>query len=291
MMNRRTFLGAVSASVAAYKLGAFAEGGPFKPGFGLSGDANRQLKTIGVQLYTVRRELAKDFEGTIAKIADIGYKELEFFTYQDHSPQDVKAILQRHGLTSPSVHVDMKQLRDNLPQAIEAAHVIGHEYIVNPWVNAEDRKSIDDWKRIAAFLNQTAMKVNAAGLKFAYHQHNFEFAPTEGRLPYDVLLADTDPKLVKFEMDLYWITRGGQDPLKYWNKYPGRFPLLHIKDMQKPPGQNFTEVGRGRIDFKKYLANADKAGAQHYFVEQDETPGSPFDSLKISYEYLKQLRF
>ncbi|HZR32027.1 MAG TPA: sugar phosphate isomerase/epimerase [Terriglobales bacterium] len=277
MMDRRSFIGAVGATVLAQRLGAFA--------------ADRQLKRIGMQLYTVRTQLEKDFEGTIAKVAEIGYKEVEFFTYYGHDPKEVKAILERHGLTSPSTHVPMKDLRDKLQQTIDAAHIIGHEWIVNPWVDEEDRGSIENWKRIAAFLNQTAMKVQAAGLKFAYHNHDFEFKPTDGRLPYDVLQADTDPKLVQFEMDLYWITRGGQDPLKYFNKFPGRYPLVHVKDMEKPPGHNFTEVGRGRIDFKRIFAQSEKAGIQHYYVEQDETPGSPFDSLKISYDYLKTLKY
>ncbi len=277
MMDRRSFIGAVGATVLAQRLGAFA--------------ADRQLKKIGMQLYTVRTQLEKDFEGTIAKVAEIGYKEVEFFTYYGHDPKEVKAILERHGLTSPSTHVPMKDLRDKLQQTIDAAHIIGHEWIVNPWVDEEDRGSIENWKRIAAFLNQTAMKVQAAGLKFAYHNHDFEFKPTDGRLPYDVLQADTDPKLVQFEMDLYWITRGGQDPLKYFNKFPGRYPLVHVKDMEKPPGHNFTEVGRGRIDFKRIFAQSEKAGIQHYYVEQDETPGSPFDSLKISYDYLKTLKY
>jgi len=277
MMDRRSFIGAVGATVLAQRLGAFG--------------ADRQLKKIGVQLYTVRTQLEKDFEGTIAKVAEIGYKEVEFFTYYGHEPKEVKAILERHGLTSPSTHVPMKDLRDKLQQSIDAAHIIGHEWIVNPWVDEEDRGSIENWKRIAAFLNQTAMKVQAAGLKFAYHNHDFEFKPTDGRLPYDVLQADTDPKLVQFEMDMYWITRGGQDPLKYFNKYPGRYPLVHVKDMEKPAGHNFTEVGRGRIDFKRIFAQSEKAGIQHYYVEQDETPGSPFDSLKISYDYLKNLKY
>ena len=277
MMDRRSFIGAVGATVLAQRLGALG--------------ADRQLKKIGMQLYTVRTQLEKDFEPTIAKVAEIGYKEVEFFTYYGHDPKEVKAVLDRHGLTSPSIHVPMKDLRDRLQESIDAAHVIGHEWLVNPWVDEEDRGGIENWKRIAAFLNQTAMKVQAAGLKFAYHNHDFEFKPTDGRLPYDVLQADTDPKLVKFEMDLYWITRGGQDPLKYFNKYPGRYPLVHVKDMEKPPGNNFTEVGRGRIDFKRIFAQSEKAGIEHYYVEQDETPGSPFDSLKISYDYLKNLKY
>jgi sugar phosphate isomerase/epimerase len=234
--------------------------------------------------------MEKDFEGSLAKVAALGYKEVEFAGYFNHKPQDVKAILDRHGLKAPSTHIPMADLRKKLPQVLEDAHVIGHEYIVLPWIDEKDRRPLDNWKRIAEFMNQTAETVQQSGLQFAYHNHNFEFENIDGQMPYDLLQENTDRKLVKFEMDLYWITRGGQDPLKYFNQYPGRFPLVHVKDMDKN-SENFTEVGRGRVDFKRVFAQSEKGGIKHYFVEQDETPGSPFDSLKISYDYLSNLRF
>jgi sugar phosphate isomerase/epimerase len=276
MMNRRAFIGSVTATVLLHRLGSFAR--------------NHSLKTIGMQLYTVRRQLEKDFEGTLAKVAALGYKEVEFAGYFHHKPPEVKSILDRHGLKAPSTHIVMADLRNKLSQVLEDSHVIGHEYIVLPWIDEKDRHPLDNWKRIAEFMNQTAEKVHQSGFQFAYHNHNFEFENMDGKMPYDVLQENTDRKLVKFEMDLYWITRGHQDPLKYFDKYPGRFPLVHVKDMDKN-SENYTEVGRGRIDFKRVFAQADKGGIKHYFVEQDETPGSPFDSLKISYDNLSKLQF
>jgi len=286
MMNRRQFLGAASAAALFSCLPSFAT------------DEHR-LGAIGLQLYTVRDQMAKDFEGSIAKVAATGYKEVEFAGYFGRTPQQVRAVLDRHGLTAPSAHIPIEDLRSKLPQVLDAAHVIGHRYIVNPWINKEDRTSLDDWKKIADFFNQTGKKVKAAGLQFAHHNHDFEFKPTDGTVPYDLLLKETDPSLVKLEMDLYWITAAGQDPLKYFNQYPGRYPMLHVKDrpvklahpVYEVEGAKFAPVGRGVIDFNRVFADADKGGVKHYYVEQDYTQGSPFEAIKISYEDLRKMRF
>lgn len=286
MMNRREFVGAVSATVLLSRFAAFAAD-------------EHKLGNIGLQLYTVRDQMAKDFDGTIAKVAATGYKEAEFAGYFNRTPQQVKAVLERNHMAAPSAHIPIEELRAKLPQVIEAAHVIGHEYIVNPWINQEDRGSLDDWKKIAAFFNETGRKVKDAGLQFAHHNHDFEFKPTGGQVPYDLLLKETDPNLVKMEMDLYWITAAGQDPLKYFNEYPGRYPMLHVKDrptklahpIYVTENAKFAPVGRGVVDFKRVFAHADKGGVRHYYVEQDYTEGSPFEAIKISYEDLRKMRF
>lgn len=251
----------------------------------------KRLGTIGMQLYMVRRELEKDFAGTLARVAALGYREVEFAGYFNHPPKEVKAVLDRYHLTSPAAHMQLADLRGNLQPMIEAAHVIGHKYLLVAWSPPEERKSLDDYKRLADLFNKTGEQVKQAGLQFAYHNHDFEFAPLEGEIPYDLLLARTDSQLVKLEMDIYWIVKGGGKPLEYFEKYPGRFHLLHVKDMDATPKHYFTEVGRGVIDFKTIFANAGRAGVRHYFVEQDETPGSPFDSLRISMDYLRKLEF
>ena len=286
MMNRREFLGAASAAVLLSRVTAFAA------------DQHR-LGAIGLQLYTVRDLMEKDFDGSIAKVAATGYKEVEFAGYFNRTPQQVKAVLERNHLTSPSAHIPIEALRAKLPQVIEAAHVIGHQYIVNPWVNQEDRTSLDDWKKLAAFFNETGRKLKEAGLQFAHHNHDFEFKPTGGAVPYDLLLKETDPSLVKLEMDLYWITAAGQDPLKYFNEYPGRYPMLHVKDrpiklahpVYVTEDAKFAPVGRGVVDFKRVFAHADKGGVKHYYVEQDYAQGSPFDAIKISYDNLRKMQF
>jgi sugar phosphate isomerase/epimerase len=248
-----------------------------------------RLSRIGLQLYTVRGEMEKDFEGTLARVAAIGYNDVEFAGYFGHTPAEVRAILDRHGLVAPAVHSG-SIAPDDWAKALDAAHVIGHKYIVVPWIPEERRKTLDDWKRVAAEFNRAAAAAQAAGVQFAYHNHNFEFPLVEGRVPYDVLLAETDAKLVQLEIDLYWIIKAGQDPLAYFARWPGRVPLVHVKDSAGPPDDRMVDVGAGKIDFKRIFAQSSQAGIRHYFVEHDQ-PADPFGSIKASYDYLKRLEF
>ena len=283
-MNRRSFLhrafcgAVVSLSTAR---------------FGLRGLSStiRRLSKIGLELYTVRRELEKDFAGTLQKVAALGFLEVEFADYFKHTPHEVKTILAHYQLSSPSAHVSTAALRGNLQEEIEAARIIGHQYLVCAYIPIEERRSLDDYQKLVDLLNSAGERLRRAGIQFAYHNHDFEFLPVEGSLPYDLILAGTDPRLVKMELDLYWITKAGQDALKYFSAYPGRFPLVHLKDMDATPRHFFTEVGQGIINFKKIFAAAQTAGVKHYFVEQDETPASPFSSIKLSMDYLKRLEF
>ena len=194
-----------------------------------------------------------------------------------------------------------------MPAQIEFAKIIGHSYIVCPWIPEEIRKQEDGWQRAAETFNRAGEASKKAGIQFAYHNHWFEFLPNEnslkGKRPYDFLLETCDSNLVKMELDLCWIVLGGGDPLQYFDRYPGRFPLVHVKDVKKLPkvsvagGQNFgdsmkdmTEVGSGIIDWKKIFAQSERAGIKHYIVEYDK-PAAPFESIKTSYEYLRQLRW
>jgi len=261
------------------------------------------IPKIGVQLYTVRTELEKDFEGTLARIAQIGYKEVEFAGYFNHTPAQVRAVLAKNGLTSPSAHIDYASLApDKLPAAIDAARTIGHKFLVNPWLDETMRKQPNVWKTVAETYNRAGALCRKAGIQFAYHNHNFEFVAVDGRLPYDLLLESCDPRLVQMEMDLCWITAAGRDPLEYFRKYPGRFSMVHVKGLAKVPATgaatpidkvlpDVVDVGHGDvIDWKKIFAQAKQAGIKHYFVEHD-VPKAPFDSLKNSYDYLKALQF
>src|SRR6266566_4801203 len=220
-----------------------------------------RLEKIGLQLYTVRDQMKADFE----------------------------AILARHGLTAPSTHVG-----DTSPEAwkasLDAAKMIGHEYIVVPWIPQERRLTLDGWKRVAADFNRAAQAAHDAGLQFGYHNHDFEFPKLEGQVPYDVLLQNTDPKLVQLEIDLYWITKAGQDPLAYFSRWPGRVPLVHVKDSAGPPEHKMMDVGQGKIDWKRIFAKKDQAGIKHAFVEHDQPP-QPFDDIAVSYRNLSQLEF
>ncbi len=249
----------------------------------------RKIDHVGLQLYTVRDEMKKDVEATIARVAATGYSEVEFAGYFGKSPAEIRAMLDRHGLVAPSAHIGSIE-PDAWRQALDAAHVIGHQYVVFPWIPPERRAGVDAYKKIAAEFNRAAEQARAAGLQFAYHNHDFEFAPVDGKLPYDVLLAETDPKLVQMEMDLYWITKGGQDPLTYFARWPGRFPMVHVKDSKGPPDNKMADVGAGKIDWKRIFAQEQQAGIKHFFVEHDQ-PGDAFASIRASCEYLKQLEF
>jgi sugar phosphate isomerase/epimerase len=249
------------------------------------------LANIGIQLYTLRRDFQRDVEGTLAKVAEIGFREVEFAGYPPGTGAPLKAILERLGLTAPSSHVALEAIRADWGRALDEAAALGQRYIVVPSIGREDRQTLDAWKRVAALFNRAGEEARARKIQFAYHNHDFEFAPIEGTTGYDVLLAETDPGLVQLELDLYWMTRAGRDPLQYFAKYPGRFPLLHVKDMDATPEKGFADVGKGTIDFARIFRRIPQAGAKHFFYEQDVTPGVPLDSAKVSYQYLKQLRF
>ena len=281
MTSRRDFAKTLSAAALGYALRPLASSPQLLA-------PRRKLDRIGLQLYTVRHQMEKDLEGTIARVAATGYREVEFAGYFGKSPRDVRALLDHHGLSSPSSHVSLAP--DQWRAALDAAPVVGHRYLVIAWIPAEERRTLDDYKRWAERLNRAATEAKAAGLQFAYHNHDFEFGPLDGKLPYDVLLTETDPKLVQLEMDLYWIVKGGQDPLAYFARWPGRFPMVHVKDSAGPPDHKMAAVGGGKIDFRKIFAQSDQAGIRHYFVEHDN-PDDPFASIRASYDYLQRLEF
>lgn len=253
--------------------------------------AKGKLSGIGLQLYTVRRSLEQDFEITLRRIAALGIKEVEFAGYFDRSPKRINKLLRSLGLASPSAHISTETLRKGLPQAIEAAKIIGHKYLVLGYLPEGERRSLDDYRKLIKLLDRAGEECRKAGLQFAYHNHDFEFVAIDGKMPYDLILAETDARTVKMELDLYWITKAGLSPISYFEKYPGRFPLVHVKDMDGTPRKFFTEVGGGVIDFGTIFSKANEAGIKHYFIEQDETPGEPLESVKISLKNLKALKF
>jgi sugar phosphate isomerase/epimerase len=313
-MNRRTFIStSIAATLAVAAKPAWAA--DTTPSAGRSAAAHG-IDRVGLQLYTVREAMKTDFEGTIAKVAATGYKEVEFAGvfadnegYFGRSPKDVRAILDKNGLSSPSCHTGYNVVERKWPEILEAAHIVGHSYIICPWIDEKQRKEPDGWKRAAELFNKAGEASKKAGIQLGYHNHSFEFDSAEslgGKLPYDFLLAETDPKLVTMEMDLCWISVAGKDPLSYFEKYPGRFPLVHVKDWVKDAstpseykgamgqsvkfGGRMADVGQGSIDWKNLFAHSAKAGIKHYFVENDY-PKSEFDDIKISYNYLHDLKY
>ncbi len=293
-MDRRTFLGQLAAAgvVASTRIGAAGQAA-----------GQRRLSTIGVQLYTARTEMTKDVEATLAKIAGIGYKEVEFAGYFDKTPQEIRQMLDRHGLTAPSAHIDLTTISTKLPQTLDAAHTIGHRFIVMPYLDDATRAQPDIYKTVADTLNKAGEASKNAGIRMAYHNHNFEFVEANGTSGFQQLLQNLDPALVDFELDLCWATSTGQDPVALFQKYPKRISMVHVKGLRKKPAQgaaapipevlpDVTEVGSNGdvIDWTAILAQASTSGVQHYFVEHDQ-PKDPFASLEASYGYLKGLTF
>jgi sugar phosphate isomerase/epimerase len=296
-MNRRTFIHSSVATAAIASL----------PSRALSA-APHKIDKIGLQLYTVRDAMKADVPGTIAKVAAIGYKEVEFAGYFNLPPTEISAILAKNGLTAPSAHVPLETVEKSWPETLDAAHQIGHSFLVCAWIDEKLRKEPDAYKHLSEVFNKAGEASKQAGIQFCYHNHFFEFEPDAalgGKLPYDILLESTDKNLVKFEMDLCWISVAGQDPVAYFARYPGRFPLVHVKDMKKLPSVTpaqvaslnmdetmkfMTSVGDGIIDWKRIFAHAEQAGIQHYFVENDH-PGNAFANIAASYAYLSKLRF
>lgn len=248
---------------------------------------------VGLQLYTLRNEIFKDTRGVLKKVAALGYKEVESFGYKDGkyfgmAPAEFVSVLKENGLTHPSGHYMLTHLSGDWKKAVEDAKAAGQQYMVLAYLMPDERKSIDDYKRIAAQMNVAAETCKKAGIQFAYHNHDFEFADMNGQHGYDVFLKETDHNLVKFELDLYWISYAGKDPVEMFKQHPGRFPLWHVKDMDNTPKKFFTEVGNGVIDFKRIFAASQTSGMKHFFVEQDVCPGPPLDSIKKSIEYLEK---
>lgn len=235
------------------------------------------IDSIGLQLYTVRDLMAEDVPETLAAVAAIGYHEVEFAGYFDQDPAAIRSWLDAAGLSALSAHV----MPEDWGPVFEAAAVMGHQYLVVPWLNPDQRQTLDDYRRVADSFNETGLAVREAGFQFVYHNHDFEFRPMEGRIPFEVLLEETDPELVQIQLDLFWAVDGGADPQAYLAAYPGRYPSVHVKD--RTSDGTMVDVGQGAMDFAAILAQADQAGVEYYFVEHD----NPEDSLRsIRQSYL-----
>ncbi|HEX5024711.1 MAG TPA: sugar phosphate isomerase/epimerase [Agriterribacter sp.] len=248
---------------------------------------------IGLQLYTLRDDISKDPKAIIEKVAAIGYKEVESFGYNSGkyfgmTPKEFAALLKTNGLTHPSSHYMLTGVNGNWEKAIEDAAICGQNYMVLAYLLDTERTSIDDYKKIAAQINTAAAACKKAGMQFCYHNHDFEFIDMNGQHGYDILLNETDRDLVRFELDLYWITKAGKDPVEMFKQHPGRFPLWHVKDMDNTEKKFFTEVGNGVIDFKRIFAQAKTSGMKHYFVEQDVCAGPPLESIEKSFQYISK---
>lgn len=287
MTDRRSFLYTLGSALVAACARSSSDSDSSS---GSTSQSGQRLDRIGIQLYTVRRDMERDFEGTLARVAEVGYREVEFAGYYGRSASDVRAVLSRVGLTAPASHVGLPDFRRDVDAVIAMATGVGHNYLVVPWLDERERKTLDDYRRIGQELNRIGEKVRAAGMKLGYHNHDFELARIDGHVPLDVLLEEADANLVVLELDLYWAVKGGIDPIAYFAQYPGRVHLVHVKDSAGAPEHRQVDVGKGAINFAQIFARREQAGIRHAFVEHDNPP-STAETMQSSYRHLSQLRW
>jgi sugar phosphate isomerase/epimerase len=257
---------------------------------------------IGLQLYSVRELLPKDYEGTLRQVAAMGYREVEAAGFFGHSASEVKQAMHTVGLNCVSAHYPMAQLQSNREEIIGFGKELGLKYIIcsspmmkdssQPRSGSMGTLTLDDWRWNAEQLNHLGEQVHAAGLQFGYHNHFREFRAVNGVLPYDELLRLTDPAKVTMEMDCGWVVVGGQNPADYLTKHHTRFSMLHVKDFKLTGAGSesaeplSTEMGRGSIDYRPIFLAAKKAGVRHYFVEQEHFDIPPMEALKLDADYM-----
>ena len=282
--DRREFLGALAAGLLRPGLTRTAE----PPSRQAAAPSSRPF---GIQLYAVRDVIKTDLPGTLAALAAMGYREVELAGLYGRTAAEFRALLDAAGLKAPAGHVGVPALTDEIEQTIADAKALGHRYLILPWIG-EEYRTVDGWRRAAELLNRAGARCRAVGLRLGYHNHDFEFLPVGGGeaappTGYDLLLRHTDPKLVMFELDLFWIRKGGRDALAYFAEHRGRFRAVHIKDMAADGAM--VDVGQGVMDWKALLNAARRAGVKHFFAEHDEATDQ-LAFARASADYLKTLR-
>ncbi|HEY0054864.1 MAG TPA: sugar phosphate isomerase/epimerase [Pedobacter sp.] len=295
MITRRNFI---------QQAGMFATGLMIAPSILSCQSLGGRKRRIGLQLYSLRNEIGKDVRGVISKVAAAGYQDVETYGYSlegkfwGMTPKEFKAFLQSYNLTSYSGHYGAHEFfsRDkDIKSArfyIDAVTEMGQTYLTVPYMDSKIIQNIADYRHVAGKLNKLGTMCKSAGIKLAYHNHDFEFKNMDqGKSFFDVLLAETDPSLVDFELDLYWVVRAGKDPVDYFKQHPGRFTMWHVKDMDKADNSLNTEIGTGLVDFKKIFNNAEVSGLKQVYVEQENFKIDPYESISKSMIYVKDMKF
>lgn len=284
MSNRREFLLTTAAFAAATMVLPIAA-------------CVQEKKVIGLQLYTVRDKIQQDLKSTLEKLAKIGYNSVEAAgysatdgTFYGLAPKAFVELLNGMGMPLTSSHTVFEL--DSAEKVIADAASTGAKYIIHPYLSDQYRTNLDGWKATAENFNKMGEIAKKNGIKFGYHNHAFEFEKMEDQIPMDLLISQTDPSLVTFEMDTYWVTRAGYNPVEYFKKYPGRFELWHIKDMEKTEDMFFAPVGSGRMDFASIFAEKETSGMKYFYVEQDSFKDlDPMESVEMSFNYLSKAKF
>jgi sugar phosphate isomerase/epimerase len=290
--NRRDFIRTTSAAIAITAVSGELLGCNSSSHIGSSGT----LKEFGLQLYTLRDVLPKDPKGILKQVAEMGYKQVEGYEgdkglFWGMTNTEFKRYMDDLGMKFVSSHCEINK---DFERKANEAGAIGMKYLLAPYLGPQ--KNIDAFKKYAEKFNELGAICKKAGIRFGYHNHDYSFKPVDGQLPQDVMMQNTDPSLVDFEMDIYWVVTAGEDPVKWLEKYPGRFRLCHIKDRKKgaPLSEHdaSVDVGTGSIDFAHILRVAKKDGMKYYIVEQEKYEGTtPLASAKADAEYLKTLKF
>ncbi|MCJ7759470.1 MAG: sugar phosphate isomerase/epimerase [Gillisia sp.] len=287
MIHRKTFL----------KLSGLALAGTvLMPSMAFSSNKER---TLGLQLYSLRDIIDGNVKDVMKKLAEVGFKEIETYGYSPKGKfwgfevKEFKKILDGNGLVTPSGHYGMNDFLgingtdSDFNYLLDVANTLEQKYVVVPHIAEDLRTSINDYKRLTDKLNRAGEMCQKAGLKLAYHNHDFEFFDYNGENGFDVFLQNTDKDLVDFEVDLYWVIRAGKDPVSLFEKYPGRFKLWHVKDMSRKDSKLNTEIGSGSINFEEIFNNAEKSGVEHVIIEQENFEMDPYQSLTKSFDYIQ----
>jgi sugar phosphate isomerase/epimerase len=244
---------------------------------------------IGLQFYTLRDEAAKDFVGTLAKAAEIGYGAVELAGYGGLTAEQLRGELDRLGLKVSGAHTPIERLEGDLKNVIAELQTLGARYVICPWLGPARRPGAEGYKQLAKLFNGVGAQAREGGLVFAYHHHDFELQRFGDTTGLHIMLAESDPELVKAEIDVYWAAHAGFDPVGLIQEFTGRVPLVHLKDMTPAPERTFAEVGHGTLDIPGIIAAAEAAGAEWLIVEQDRCIRPPLESIRMSREYLRSL--
>ncbi|SFF86152.1 Sugar phosphate isomerase/epimerase [Salegentibacter agarivorans] len=286
MVHRRNFIKQTGLALVACSIA---------PGFSFT---SKEKESLGIQLYSLRDTISQNPKKILRKLANIGFNEIETYGYNDGkfwglSVAELKEELTKNNLTSPSGHYDGNSLIkgdfENFKEIISVARELDQKYIIIPSIAENLRKSKSDYLNIAEKFNEAGEICKSAGITLAYHNHAFEFKRMDDSTGYEILINNTDKNMVTFEMDIYWVVRGGHDPISLFQKYPGRFKLWHVKDMHKENPELNTEIGNGNINYKEIFNNAKVSGVEHYILEQENFEMPEFKSLNKSYNHLSNL--
>ena len=283
-MDRRAFLTSLGAAAAASQLGCASVAPSVAP--------RRRLRRVGIQLYTLRDDARRDLERTLGDIAAAGYNDVEMLGGMNNfgmAPERVRAILDRNGLRAPSTHVGGAAF-DNLDRSLADAATLGHRYLILASLPGGQNPTLDDYRRWADRLNESARRAQSQGVYVGFHNHATDFKLIDGTVPYDVLIERTDA-LVRHQLDTGNLAMAGRDPLDYMKRFGSRYWSFHIKDVPRLSATSDVELGKGVIDFRRLLASIDNIDDKHLFVEQETYPGTPLESARRDYAYISTLEF